>query len=321
MDMINYLDDKKIVIVIPAYKAELTIKKVIENLPEWVAAIIVVNDCGNDRTVEVVSGLNDQKVCLLSHEKNLGVGGAMKTGYKKALELGADIIVKMDSDGQMDPHYLIPLISPILKRKADYTKGNRFLNATELNQMPAVRRMGNMFLSFLTKLASGYWTIFDPTNGYTAISRNALALLQMDRLDNRYFFETSMLMELYLHRIVIRDVLIPAKYNGEKSSLSEIKTIFEFPPKLVKGLCRRIHLSYFLKDFNAISMLLSFGMVSLTFGMIWGIAYWIKSALSDIAASTGTVMIAVLPVILGIQFFLQALILDIQNTPAEVLED
>jgi dolichol-phosphate mannosyltransferase len=319
--MVGSVEKKMVVVIIPAYQAENTITNVIDNIPGWVSTIVVVNDCSGDHTREIVENLNHPRVCLINLDKNQGVGGAMKLGYKKALELDADIIVKMDSDGQMDPHYLIPLITPILKKKADYSKGNRFLNATELNQMPAVRRMGNMFLSFLTKLSSGYWTIFDPTNGYTAISRNALSVLELDRLENRYFFETSMLMELYLHRIAIRDVLIPAKYNGEKSSLSEVKSLFEFPPKLAKGLLRRIYLSYFLKDFNAISMLLSFGLISLIFGMIWGIVYWVKSAITEIPASTGTVMIAVLPIILGIQFILQAFILDIQNVPTEVIEE
>ncbi|MHC1772675.1 MAG: glycosyltransferase family 2 protein [Flexilinea sp.] len=310
-----------VAVVIPAYQAEKTIFAVISKIPDWIENIIIVDDCSSDHTNDIVNSIGNERIIYLRHEVNRGVGGAMKTGYKKALEIGADIVVKMDSDDQMNPNYLVSLISPLVNKDADYTKGNRFLRIAELKQMPRIRRIGNASLSFFTKFASGYWNIFDPTNGYTAISKKVLAIIDFDNLSERYFFESSMLLELCLHRIVVKDVNIPALYNDEKSSLSETKSIFEFPPKLFKGLIRRIVFLYFLLDFSAVSLLLSFGIVSCLFGSIWGIVYWIKSATTNMAASTGTVMIAVLPLILGIQFLLQALVLDIQNIPKDVVEE
>ena len=312
---------RSVSVIIPAYQAENTIRDVILKIPDWIEHIIVVNDCSPDHTQDILNSISDNRIILLRHSFNRGVGGAMKTGYKKALEIGSAIIVKMDSDGQMDPNYLLSLISPLINKKADYTKGNRFLYSTELKQMPRIRRFGNASLSFFVKLASGYWNIFDPTNGYTAITREALTVINLDNLSEKFFFESSLLLELCLHRIVVNDVSIPALYNNAKSSLSETKSFFEFPPKLLKGLFRRIFFLYFLLDFNAISFLLLFGTINCVFGTIWGTVYWIKSSISNLPASTGTIMIAVLPLILGMQFLLQALVLDTQNIPKNILED
>lgn len=310
-----------VAVVIPAYQAEKTISEVLSKIPEWIEHIIVVDDCSSDHTQDIVNSIPNKKIIFIRHNLNRGVGGAMKTGYKKALEIGADIVVKMDSDGQMDPKYLAALISPLLKKQANYTKGNRFLYISELQKMPRIRRLGNASLSYMTKLASGYWNIFDPTNGYTAITRKTLTILNLENLAERYFFESSMLLELSLHRIVIKDVSIPAIYQDEQSSLSETKSLFEFPPKLFKGLVRRIVFQYFLLDFNAVSLLLIFGILGCAFGTIWGITQWIRSSNLNMVASTGTVMIAVLPIILGVQFLLQALVLDTQNIPKDVIED
>jgi dolichol-phosphate mannosyltransferase len=319
--MADHTSQSIVSIIIPTYQAEATIAEVIRKIPDWITHIIVVNDCSKDKSGEIVQGLNNPRVYLLNHQYNQGVGGAMKTGYQKALELGSDIIVKMDSDGQMDPDYLSSLIRPIEKGIADYTKGNRFLHFTQLRQMPWIRRLGNTVLSFIIKLASGYWNIFDPTNGYTAISKNALSIIDIHRLSNGYFFETSMLFELSLNRIVVKDISIPAIYDGDHSSLSEMKTFFEFPPKVFIGFLRRILYQYYLFDFTAGSFLLLAGVVGCVFGVCWGIAYWIKSMISGIPASTGTVMIAVLPIILGVQFLLQAMVLDIQNIPVQTLTE
>lgn len=311
----------KIAVVIPAYCAEKTILKVINKIPCWVLLIIVVDDCSPDRTAELVSGCTDSRICLISLEQNQGVGGAVLTGYKKAVELGAEIIVKMDSDGQMDPSYLISLIAPILNNQTDYTKGNRFLHPTELKTMPLIRRIGNAGLAFLTKAASGYWNIFDPTNGYTALSAKIIPLLNTDRISRRFFFETSFLLELGLLRAVVKDVSIPAVYGDEKSHLSEWKALFEFPYKLVKGLLRRISFHYFIQDFTAFSLFLIGGIFCIFFGSYWGIDSWVRSATTGTVASTGTVMIAVLPIILGVQFILQAMVLDIQNVPTQPLSN
>ena len=310
-----------VAVIIPAYQADKHILKVIAGIPTYVSTIIVVNDGSHDRTAELVLGYTDKRICLISHAKNQGVGAAVLTGYKKAVELGAKIIVKMDADGQMDPTYLIPLIAPILANRADYTKGNRFLHATKLKTMPFIRRIGNIGLTFLTKAASGYWNVFDPANGYTAISAKIIPLILNGRISRRFFFETSLLLELGLIGAVVEDVSIPALYSDEKSHLNEWKALIEFPIKLIKGLFRRIIFQYYLRDFSAFSLLFVCGIFSFLFGVFWGIDFWIRSIRTEIVSSTGTVMIAVLPIILGTQFLLQALMVDIQNIPMEPLSN
>lgn len=306
-------------VIIPAFRAEKHILKVLAGIPRFVSFIIVVDDCSPDRTSELIQDCGDPRIRLVSHEINQGVGGAVLTGYRKAMELGAKIIVKMDSDDQMDPAYLIPLLAPILTGQADYAKGNRFLHVNELQSMPLARRMGNAGLSFLTKVASGYWNIFDPTNGYTAIHASVIPLLDTAKIHRRFFFESNMLIELGVIRAVVRDVHIPARYQNESSSLSEWRALFEFPPRLFAGFLRRFFTQYFIRDFSAVSMLFLLGAVLSIFGGFFGMYHWYISSELATPASTGTVMLAVLPLILGSQLLIQALIADMQNIPLEPL--
>ena len=309
-----------ICVIIPLYKARDKIAGVLHSLPEFVRMIVVVDDCSPDDSYECARAAGDERVHFVRHEYNQGVGGAVLSGYQKAVELGAEIIVKMDSDGQMDPTYIIPLITPILMGQADYTKGNRFLHAKELKSMPFVRRVGNAGLSFLTKAASGYWNIFDPTNGYTAIHASVIPALDTNRLHRRYFFESSMLIELGMLRAVTRDIYIPARYQDEVSSLVEWKTLFEFPPRLLIGFLRRLMTQYFIRDFSVFSALFLFGMILTLFGLSFGLYHWYLSAITGSIASTGTVMVAVLPFILGSQLLIQAMSVDIQNIPQEPIQ-
>jgi glycosyltransferase involved in cell wall biosynthesis len=304
-----------VTVVIPAFRVAQHIEKVVQGVPELVTDIIVVDDASPDDTAEIARRLADPRLHVLSHERNGGVGAAMITGYRHALERGADIVVKMDGDDQMDPRYLRALIEPILAGEADYTKGSRFFYTRQLRQMPFVRRAGNLGLSFLTKASSGYWDVFDPTNGYTAIHRRVLEVLDWSNIDRRWFFETSMLIELNLVRAVVRDVQIPAKYAGERSSLSEASALFRFPRKLLTAFFRRIWLQYFVREFSPVSLFLVAGLFLSTFGTLWGLVHWVRSAQTGVEASTGTVMVAVVPLILGVQFLLQAVNLDIQNAP------
>jgi len=312
---------KKIVVVIPAYRAENHISTVILNIPSYIYKLIVVEDASPDNTANIVAqlALSDNRILLVRQPQNGGVGSAMLTGYHAALEMQAEVIVKMDSDDQMDPAFLMDLIQPILGGKADYTKGNRFLHARQLVHMPLLRRIGNIGLSFLSKAASGYWNIFDTNNGFTAIHASLVPLLDKSAINPRFFFETSLLLELSQLGAVVKDVYIPARYQDETSNLSEIDMLFYFPPRLLTGYLRRIWIQYFLRDFNICSILLSSGSVLFFFGLIFGIYHWIKSATLNILTPTGTIMVAVLPVILGVQFLLQALTLDIQNIPREPL--
>ena len=312
-------NEAKICVIIPAYNAAQSITEVIDTLPEWVDQIIAVNDCSKDDTLEVLRNMSEPRLTVLSHEKNQGVGGAMKTGYAESVSGDADIFVKIDSDGQMDPNQLHRLLNPIINKEANYTKGNRFLQTKQLKAMPPLRRLGNYVMSFFSKIATGFWNIFDPTNGFTAISRQALELIDLSQLDNGYYFETSLLEALYLVRVPIKDVSMHAIYKGEKSYLSESKVLVQFPIKMIATFFNRIHLTYFMQDFNAVSIFLVVGSISLLFGFIWGVVQWRIASLANTPASTGTVMIAVLPIFLGIQLLLEALVLDTQNTPRDFI--
>ena len=305
----------KIAVIIPAYNVEKYIGTVIKKIPDFVDFIIVVDDCSKDNTIREVEKLDVDRIRLIEHKINQGVGGAMLSGYQLAYDLGADIMVKIDGDDQMDSSYIKSLVAPILEFQADYTKGNRFLHLKELQKMPAIRRIGNWGLSFLTKLASGYWNIFDPTNGYTALQREAYQLLNKEAIDKDFFFETSMLIQLQRIRALVRDVSIPARYDDQSSNLSPLKTLFTFPPRLFRNSLKRISFQYFLYDFTAVSVYLSIGIPSILFGVIWGIVKWIQSINTGIVATSGTVLIAVLPIIIGIQLIVQAISLDINNIP------
>ena len=303
-----------VAVVIPAYRAARTIENVIAGVPSFVRHIVVVDDGSPDETADVVRRARDPRVELVAHETNQGVGGAVMTGYERAVALGAEIIAKMDADSQMDPDYLLQLITPIVLGEADYTKGNRFLHERELRAMPGRRRFGNSGLSFMTKLASGYWSVFDPTNGYTAIHASLVPLLATATVAKRFFFESSMLLNLSLLRAVVRDVYIPARY-GAGSHLSESRAAVQFPFQLFRGFLRRLRLQYFVRDFTAVSLYIVFGLVLTLFGTVWGLWHFLISAQSGVVATTGTVMIAVLPLIVGVQLLLQAVTLDIQSAP------
>jgi len=233
-----------VVVVIPSYNVANHILEVIHDIPDFVQHIIVIDDKCPQESGYIVQTLNNSRITVIYHDVNQGVGGAVISGYKKAINLGADIVVKIDGDGQMDTNYIETLIQPIIDGKADYTKGNRFVDFKALAKMPKIRLFGNSGLSFLVKAASGYWTMMDPTNGYTAIRRQTIENLELDKLDKRYFFESDMLINLNIENAVIVDIPIPAKYGDEKSSLSIAHTLFGFPPKLFKGLCKRIFLKY-----------------------------------------------------------------------------
>lgn len=310
----------KIAVVIPAFCEESRIGNVIRELPAWVDHIVVVDDKSRDDTFGAIQRAGDPRVTALRHEENQGVGGATITGFDRACALGADIIVKMDGDGQMDPGGLPAMIEPIWLREADFTKGNRFLHTRQLVQMPLVRRIGNVGLSFMAKAASGYWSNFDPTNGYLAMHATVWKMLDHQRLQRRFFFENSLLLELGLARAVVRDVYMPARYGDEVSHLSERQALLEFPALLLRGFLRRILLQYFIRDFSAVSLFLLSGIFACGFGLVWGLYHWWHSAQLQIPTPTGTVMIAVLPLVIGLQLLLQALVMDIQNVPRELVQ-
>jgi len=304
-----------IAVIIPAYKVANKIETVIANIPTFVRTIIVVNDASPDSTKDTLEKIIDSRIIVLQHDQNQGVGGAMITGYNHALEIGAEILVKMDGDDQMDPAKIKDLVNPILNGIADFTKGNRFLHQTQLRSMPFVRRIGNWGLTFMVKAASGYWNIFDPSNGFTAMHAEVWRNINKSRIAKDYFFESSLLTELRYLAAVIQDIYIPARYQDEVSSLSIKKILFSFPIRLIKVTFRRFIYQYYLYNFSFGSLAFIIGMMFVLFGLVWGIIYWLKSIETGIPATTGTVLIAVLPIILGVQLLLQVISQDMADIP------
>jgi hypothetical protein len=239
----------------------------------------------------------------------------MRSGFQEALRRRLDVVVKMDGDDQMDPAHLAAFVEPLLDGDADVTKGNRYHGPSSLAAMPKVRVIGNAGLTFLVKAASGYWANFDPANGYVALRREVLERLRIDRLPSRYFFESGLLIELGMLRAVVRDVPIDARYGDEHSSLSIPRTLVGFPPRLVAGFAKRIFWRYFVYDFSAVSIFLLLGLPLFLFGT--GLGVWLWHAYSERGeyAPAGPVMFAAMPIILGFQMILQAIVLDVGGVP------
>ena len=307
--------------VIPCYRVETEIESVLRALPRYIKHIIVVDDASPDSTPDLVtaSAKKDKRITLIRHPSNRGVGGAMVTGYRKSLELGAQIVVKIDGDGQMDVDLLPDLLTPLVRGDADYTKGNRFRDFQSLQYMPLIRRIGNMGLGFLAKAATGYWNLFDPTNGFVAIRSEVLAHLPLTRIDSTYYFETSMLANLYLLGALVKDVPMPARYRGEVSSLLIHRILFEFPLKLFGTFLRRLLLKNFIYDFSMGTIYILTGLPLFVFGLIFGITKWIQYASIGVPAPTGTVMLPTLSLLLSIQLLLSAIEIDLRSVPKESL--
>lgn len=305
----------RVAVVVPAYNEKKFIQGTIKTMPTFVDDIIVVDDCSTDGTYQAASEVDDSRVIVLRTSQNQGVGGAIMTGHRKALESGAQIIAVMAGDGQMDPEYLPHLLDAIIEQGYDYAKGNRFLVGESLVAMPKHRLFGNIVLTFMTKLASGYWHVFDPQNGYTAIKAEVLRTLDFNAIHKRYFFENDMLVQLNLHGYRVKDVAIPARYGEEESGINPFKVGLTFPFLLLRRFFHRIYQKYVLRDFSPIALFLSFGLSLFVWGVLFGSFLWIKSILTEHPTPTGTVMLAVVPLILGFQLLLEAIVLDIQETP------
>lgn len=312
----------KIAVVIPCYKVRQHVLDVINKIGGEVWRFYVVDDCcpeGSGR--HVADSVKDPRLRLIFNPQNLGVGGAVMAGYQAAVADGADVIVKIDGDGQMDPEMMPRFTAPILKGQADYTKGNRFYNLTHISQMPAARLFGNAALSFMTKLSTGYWNIFDPVNGYTAIHAKVAATLPMDRISRRYFFETDMLFRLNIMRAVVVDIPMDAAYGKEQSQLRIGKILGEFLFKHARILAKRIVYNYFLRDMTLASVELLVGGGLFAFGLLFGLAHWGKAIASGTPTPLGTIMIAAMSLLVGLQLILAFLGFDIASVPKRPVHD
>ncbi|HEV8230931.1 MAG TPA: glycosyltransferase family 2 protein [Thermoanaerobaculia bacterium] len=309
------IDGKSVAVVVPAYRVEREIARVITEMPAFVDRIIVVDDASPDATAEVVGAIREPRLQLIRHAKNQGVGGAVATGFQAALEGASDLVVKCDGDGQMDPRDVGALIRPLLAGRAEYAKGCRFHHFRDLASMPRIRLGGNIALTFLTKLASGYWHVLDPQNGFLAIRADVLRRLPLGRLARGYFFENDMLIRLNALEARVADVPIPSRYGEETSSLRPGRAMLEFPLRLVAGFFRRVFWRYLFYDVSPVALFVITGAVLFLFGTLFGAYYWVRNATRNVATPTGTVILAAMPIILGFQLLLQGLVLDVQNSP------
>lgn len=307
-------------VVIPCYKVSAQILGVLEQIGPTAERIYVVDDACPEKTGTLVQeSCHDPRVQVIFNPTNAGVGGAVIEGYKAAIRDGMDVIVKLDGDGQMDPALIPDLVEPIADGDADYTKGNRFYSLDRIREMPWQRILGNAVLSLMTKLSAGYWQIFDPTNGYTAIHAKVARQLPFEKISRRYFFETDMLFRLNTIRAVVLDVPMDARYRGEVSGLKISRILLEFTIKHVRNFFKRLFYNYYLRDVSLASIQLPLGVGMLLVGMVSGFNTWRAGLEQNVPSIPGTVTLVALLIILGTQFILAFLGYDIANVPTKVI--
>lgn len=312
--------NKLLAVVIPCYKVKVHILDVLLSIPPFIDLIFVVDDaCPQETGKYVINNFHDERVKVIKSPINLGVGGAVILGYCAALEEGADIVIKVDGDGQMNSASIEDLIDPILNSEANYTKGNRFHDIDCLVEMPKIRIFGNAVLSFITKFATGFWDVFDPTNGFTAIDRTTLSLLPLTKIDKRYFFESDILFRLNLARAVVVDVPMRASYKNEISNL-KINSIFHiFLYKNLINFCKRIFYQYYLRGMSIASFELPVGSFLIIFGIIYGAINWQIALTDGVSAPLGTIMLSSISILIGLQLLLAFLAYDISSVPKKII--
>jgi glycosyltransferase involved in cell wall biosynthesis len=302
--------------VVPCYKVKAHILQVIAKAPAWVEGIVCVDDACPEKSGDFIeSNAADPRVVVVRLAENQGVGGATMAGYAEADRRGGRILVKVDGDDQMDLGYMAQLVAPLLLGEADYAKGNRFTSISHLRAMPGVRVFGNAALSFAAKVSTGYWNMFDPTNGFTAIEACVARRAMQKRVARRFFFETDLLYHLGTLRAVVRDVPMPARYGEEVSNIRISAIVGPFAFKHLTNFLQRILGQYFVRDFNVATLELISGLSFLIFGAAYAL-HWLAVRAPGQAASAGVVMAAALPVIIGVQLLLQAMNFDVLNVPS-----
>ena len=300
--------NKKIIIVIPCFKVKNKILNVISNIPQWVYKVICVDDACPEGTGKYINEkIDDKKVLTIFNDKNLGVGGASLKGFKQAKELGAEVIVKVDGDDQMDLTLLQKFIDPIISNQADFTKGNRFTKFADYLEMPVLRKIGNISLSFFNRFSSGYWNLFDTTNGYLCFNSKIIELIPLEKVSKDYFFESDLLNWLYIIRAKVKDIPIRSIYNNEKSNINFFSVLVKFPPLYFRNFIRRFFYEYCLRnpDMKFISFII---------GIIYSLLVW-KTGMSDDPSSSGTVAISLISLLLGTNFVSYFFVSDMNNYP------
>lgn len=306
----------KTAVVIPAYNEEKLIARTIDEVPDFVDYIIVVNDGSKDDTHNIVAAISrkNNKVTLIDNEVNSGIGYTLIHGFKHSLaETDAEAIGIVAGDAQFDSSYLGPMLDDFIQYKLDYIKASRFFHREAFKKMPKYRQFGNIFITLLTKFSTGYYTITDITNGCGFLRRSILEKVDFDIVKHRYDYETSMLTALSIVGAKIKDHAVPAHYGEEKSTIKLIPTALRNLRAIWQGFWLRIYYKYVLFNFHPIALFLFTGMLFILVGLVTGIILIFQKLAYDLSPSTATVMLCVLPIILGFQMLLAALIMDVDN--------
>jgi glycosyltransferase involved in cell wall biosynthesis len=302
-------------VVVPAYNEERQIGKVLETMPAFVDHIIVVDDHSADATIERCKEWQDRlgnRLTIIAQPKRGGVGAAITSGYKRSVELGLDVVAVMAGDGQMDPNDLTLIIEPVTSGKSDYSKGNRLFTGEAWRKTPAVRYLGNAFLSMLTKISSGYWHVADSQSGYTAISRAALQSLDLERVYPSYGYPNDLLVRLNINNFRVADVPVHPRYGiGERSSMNVFKVMPTVSWLLFRGFIRRLFLKYVIKDFHPLVFFYFFGITFLIAGIILGLLESVLKIFTGGIAIATIVLVALL-LVTGLQFLLFAMWFDME---------
>jgi glycosyltransferase involved in cell wall biosynthesis len=305
-----------VAVVIPAYNEEKLITQTISKLPDFIDYVIVVNDGSKDKTSEILHDLakTNKKLMVLDNDPNRGIGYTLVRGYKHALkETDAEAIGIVAADDQFDTSYLKPMMDEFIDQNLDYIKASRFFHREAFKTMPKYRQFGNIFISLLTKFSTGYYTITDITNGCGFLRRSILEKVNYEFVKERYDYETTMLTALSIAGARIKDHAVPAHYGDEKSTIKLIPTALRNLRAIWTGFWRRIYYKYVLYSFHPIALLLFGGLFLSLFGGLYGLFLVLQRIFNDVSPSSGTVMLAILPLILGFQLLLTALIMDVNN--------
>ncbi len=307
--------EKKIMVVVPAYNEENLIQRVVETMPEFVDRIVVVDDCSRDNTKGVLEELQSKfqdRLVVLRHSTNQGVGGSIITGYKWCLEHCADVAVVMAGDAQMDPADLPALLDPVVSSRADFTKGNRLFTGDAWKQIPRVRYLGNSVMSLLTKIASGYWQVADSQCGYTAISREVMKTIDWDQMYKRYGQPNDLLVRLNVYNFRVCDVKVKPVYNiGEKSGIKPIRMIPKLSWLLFKLFFYRMWEKYVIRDFHPLIFFYSAGAFLLALCVPLTVRAVYLWALEGILPAINTLAV-MMCAIMGMQLVLFAMWFDME---------
>lgn len=307
----------KVAAILPCYNEEKMIRKTVETLPDFVDKIITVDDVSIDKTWKVIQQLakENSRVVPIQHKKNTGIGGAYISGFKYSLENDMDLIFTMAGDAQCNQDYMSKMADTLLDEKKDYVKANRFIHLNELKQMPPFRRIGNTFITILTKFSSGYYSIFDSQNGYGVFKRKTLETLPFERIGQRYDYENTLLIALSIMGARVKDEPVPAIYGDEVSTIPVFKTSMRALRVVWDGFWKRIYYKYVISGLHPIALFLFSGLILNLVGMFFGTFIVFEKIFRDVSPTTGSVMLCVLPLILGFQLTLTALTMDVSNEP------